>query len=98
MRLSLNIIFSFIAFLILAISAFAHETEVVHEEPIPTISPFLLVGLVAALAIGGFLIWRFMLRNPNPPLSSSTQPQSNPQTQEENISKGVESELSSQSK
>jgi len=77
---------------------FAHETEVVHEEPVPTISPVFLIGIVVVLAIGGFIIWKFVLRNPKPLSSSPAQPVPNPQSQEKTVSQSGESEVSSQDK
>jgi len=84
---------------ILPFSVFAHETEVVHEEPVPTISPALLIGIVALLAIGGFLLWKFVLHNPKS--SSATQPATPDKVQppqEKTVSQSEESEVPSQDK
>ena len=73
--------------LVLPISAFAHESEVVHEEPVPTISPLFLVGLVAVFAIGGFLLWKFVLHAPKSSSPAQTSvPEKTPPAQEKTVS------------
>jgi len=75
MKLLRAAILDFIYFLTFPFVAFAHETEVVHEEPVPTISPIVLVGIVVVLVIAGFLLWKFVLNKKEPtPLVSKTEP------------------------
>lgn len=69
MKLSLSIIFSSISFLMLTLSAFAHEAEIPHEELVPTINPVLFIGLALGLAIGGFIVWKFVLNKKQSPVS-----------------------------
>ena len=67
---------------ILPLVSFAHEAEVPHEEPVPTISPVFLIGIVVVLAIGGFLVWKFVLHGPKSSLTTqSVLPDKTPPTQ-----------------
>jgi len=77
------------------LSVFAHESEMLHEETVPTISPLLLVGLVAVFAIGGFLLWKFVLHGSKS--SSSAQPplpDKTPTVQEKTVSRNDQSDNS----
>jgi len=81
-----SVVTNIIIFFSFAISVFAHETEVSHEEPVPTISPLILVGLVAVLVICGFLLWRFVLRSPRSSLSNQATLKNTPPTEEKTVS------------
>ena len=72
--------FSTIGLVFLTGSAFAHEAEIPHEEPVPTISPLLLVGIAAVFAVGGFVLWKFVLHN-----NKSTPDQLKAKSQEQTI-------------
>lgn len=50
-------------------SALAHETEEVHEELPASIDPGVAVGIIIAIVIIGFLVWKFVL-NKKEPLAS----------------------------
>jgi hypothetical protein len=69
-----------------------------HEESVPTISPLLLVGFVAVLAICGFLLWRFVLRSSKSSSSNQATLKNTPPTEEKTVSQNGESEVSSQDK
>lgn len=57
--------------------AFAHETEVPHEEAVPTIDPLFVVGGIVVVAVGGFFLWKFVLqKKPSLPLKVSQPPSS----------------------
>ena len=80
--------------LVLPISAFAHESEVVHEEPVPTISPLFLVVLVAVFAIGCFLLLKFVLNNHKSSSPTASVPEKTPPAQEKTVSQNNQIESS----
>lgn len=85
----------------LPLSAFAngdedHPPGTPHTEA-ASIDPTMVIGIVIFLVIGAFIVWKFVLRNPNPPPSSSTQLPSNPQVQEKAVSQSGESDSSQKS-
>lgn len=86
MKLLLNFFSTFSLLFLFLATAFAHESEILHEEPVPTISPLLLVGLVAGLAIGGFLLWKFVLHTPKSSPPQSSLPDNTQPTQKKTVS------------
>lgn len=74
-----------------------HPPGTPHTEA-ASIDPTMVIGIVIFLVIGGFLLWKFVLRNPNPPSSPSAQPPSNPQTPEKTVAQSVDNEVSSKDK
>lgn len=84
MKNKIFLVFTLTLFFVLPLSVFAHETEVVHEEAIPTISPVFLIGIMVVLAIGGFLLWKFVLASPKK--TTPSQEKSASQSDESNVS------------
>jgi len=79
------------------VEVFAHDTGVMHEEPVPTISPMLLIWIVLGVGIVGFLLWKFVLHAPKS--SSTTQSvlpeKTPPPVQEKTVSQNDKSEVAS---
>jgi len=67
MKLLLNFSSGFIFSLLLPTIAFAHETEVVHEEPVPTIDPTVAIIVIIGIAIIGFILWKFVFNKKEAP-------------------------------
>lgn len=62
MKLLINILSSFGLLLSYAAIALAHDTEEVHEEPPAAVDPVVAVIVIVAIAVGAFLIWKFVLK------------------------------------
>lgn len=68
----LQTIFSLFYVLIFPAAVFAHETDTVHEEVPASVDPMLALGVVVIIAIGGFLLWKFVLnKQQKPPIQST---------------------------
>jgi len=79
-------IYFFVTLGVLANGKGSHASGEEHDAA--TVDPLILVGVVIAIAIGGFLLWKFVLHSPK---SSSP-------TQGKTVSQSGESEVSSQDK
>ncbi|EKD65412.1 MAG: hypothetical protein ACD_50C00096G0006 [uncultured bacterium] len=79
-------------------TVYAHESDIPHEESVPTISPMFLIWVVLGLGIAGFLLWKFVLHGhkSSPPTQSTSE--KSPPVQEKNVSETSKSEAPSQSK
>ena len=60
------------------LSAFAHESDTVHEEVPASVDPMLAIGVVVFIAIGGVIIWKLMQGKKNIPPATTPQTQSEP--------------------
>ena len=67
MRLLLKVLSVFGLSSIVPTVAFAHETGETHTEPPASIDPVVAVIVVAAIAVVGFLIWKFLLKSKEKP-------------------------------
>ena len=79
MRIVKQIILSFIFLNFVVAEAYAHESEIVHEEVPATVDPMVAIGVVVIVIIGGLILWKFVLHNSNKS-TSSNQPKSQEQT------------------
>lgn len=62
MKLLFNILSAFgLSFAYPAI-VLAHESGAVHEEPPASIDPIVAVIVVVVIAVGVFLVWKFLLK------------------------------------
>ena len=89
-------IYFFVTLRVLANGEGSHAPGEEHNAA--TVDPLLLVGVVIAIAIGGFLLWKFVLHNPKPSLPTQALSEKTPPVQEKNVSQSEESEASSQDK
>ena len=61
MKSLLNILSIFSLLFAYPATVFAHETGEAHAEVPASIDPVVAVIVVAAIAVGGFLLWKFVL-------------------------------------
>lgn len=57
--------------LVFPLSAFAHETEMVHEEVPATVDPMVAIGVVVIVIIGGIIIWKVMFGKKQSPIAQT---------------------------
>lgn len=62
MKLLLNLFSVFGLSLFYPATVLAHETEELHTEPPASIDPVVAIIVVVAIAILGFLLWKFVLK------------------------------------
>jgi len=73
-------IYFFLTLRVLANGERSHAPGEEHDAA--TVDPLLLVGVVIAIAIGGFLLWKFVLHGPKSSLTiQSVLPDKTPPTQ-----------------
>ncbi len=94
MKYLLNIGLTFIVSLIFPVIASSHETDTVHEEVPASVDPMLAIGTVVFVALGGFLLWKFVLnKQQKPPIQSTplqTQPPKTAQPSNQPVNPEVE--------
>lgn len=64
-----TIITPFLLFHLSAFQVFAdegHPEGTPHTEEAVALNPVFIIGIVVVLAICGFILWKFVLRNPSP--------------------------------
>ena len=67
MKLLLNILSILSLSFVYPATVLAHETGETHTEPPASIDPVVAVIVVAAIAVVGFLIWKFLLKSKEKP-------------------------------
>lgn len=75
MKIFTKIVANVIFFLNFSLATtYAHETGEAHTEVPASIDPVVAVVVVAAIAVGGFLIWKFLLKSKEKPPTKPTFP------------------------
>ena len=82
-------IYFFVTLRVLANGEGSHAPGEEHDAA--TVDPLLLVGVVIAIAIGGFLLWKFVLHGPKSSSpAQSPLPDKTPPAQEKTVSQSDE--------